>query len=205
MEKDSAFLRKLSDLFLVNGAKSVTMDDVAREFSISKKTLYQKYKNKDALLEAVLEYKLEEIIARVKYLDEKIENAVARIICRDEKLDSVSDANNTLLMRQLIRYYPAIFNKHMLNFSERFSEILIHNIDKGREQGLYRQDFDPEMYAKSFFQLLMSYDNSPYFDSAKLGRTHYHREIMLMYLHAITTEKGKLTIKKLTENNEETH
>ena len=46
MEKDTAFIEKVQNLFLENGAKTLTMDDIARELGISKKTLYQKYRNK---------------------------------------------------------------------------------------------------------------------------------------------------------------
>ena len=53
------------------------MDDVAREFGISKKTLYQKYKNKEALLEEVLDFKLSHIIQKMQKLDVEVENAVS--------------------------------------------------------------------------------------------------------------------------------
>ena len=46
MDEKTFFLSKASELFIENGAKTLTMDDVAKEFGISKKTLYQKYKNK---------------------------------------------------------------------------------------------------------------------------------------------------------------
>ena len=151
MEENIEFLCKAADLFIENGAKTLTMDDIAKEFGISKKTLYQKYKNKEELIEEVLYYKLVELIERLQFLDENIENAVERMICRDEQIEKLSHSNDNILIRQLLRYYPGIFHKHMLNFSEKFSEVLVHNIEKGRKQGLYRGDFDAEIYAKYSF------------------------------------------------------
>ena len=200
MEEKTIFLSKATQLFIENGAKSVTMDEIAKEFGISKKTLYQKYKNKEELLEEVLKYKLQEVIERLKYLDENIDNAVARMFCRDEEIDKVSHSNNNILIRQLLKYYPAIFHKHMLNFSAKFSEVLVHNIEKGRKQGLYREDFDPELYAKLFFQLVMSYDSSPYFDVELIERENFMQETMFFYLNAITNEKGKEVLKNLKQN-----
>lgn len=199
MEEKTNFLSKATQLFIENGAKSVTMDEIAKEFGISKKTLYQKYKNKEELLEEVLKYKLQEVIERIKYLDENIDNAVARMYCRDEEIDKVSHSNNNILIRQLLKYYPAIFHKHMLNFSTKFSEVLVHNIEKGRKQGLYREDFDPELYAKLFFQLVMSYDSSPYFDVELIERENFMQETMFFYLNAITNEKGKEVLKNLKQ------
>ena len=199
MEEKTIFLSKATQLFIENGAKSVTMDEIAKEFGISKKTLYQKYKNKEELLEEVLKYKLQEVIERLKYLDENIDNAVARMYCRDEEIDKVSHSNNNILIRQLLKYYPAIFHKHMLNFSTKFSEFLVHNIEKGRKQGLYREDFDPELYAKLFFQLVMSYESSPYFDVELIERENFMQETMFFYLNAITNEKGKEVLKNLKQ------
>jgi len=197
MEDKQNFLLKAANLFIENGAKTLTMDDIAREFGISKKTLYQKYRNKEELLEEVLQFKLGEVIQRMKYLDENIENAVERMGCRDVEIDKVSHSNNTILIRQLIKYYPAIFNKHMLNFSEQFSEVLVHNIEKGRKQGYYRKDFDAQIYTKIFFQIVMSYDGSPHLNTTIIDREDYNNEAMMMYMNAITTEKGKEVLKKI--------
>lgn len=199
MDEKTIFLSKAADLFIDNGAKTVKMDDIAKAFGISKKTLYQKYKNKEELLEEVLQYKLEEVIDRLQYLDDNVENAIERMICRDEEIDKVSHSNNNILIRQLLKYYPGIFQKHMLNFSEKFAEVFIQNIQKGRKQGLYREDFNAEIYAKLFFQLVMSYDSAPFFDTGVIDREYFRQESLMLYLHAITNEKGKEVLKRLQE------
>lgn len=198
MEKDIELLEKVSELFIQNGAKTVTMDDIAQELKISKKTLYQKYQNKEALLEEVLEYKLEKVIAKMRNLDETIENAVERMYSRDQDIERASRTNDSIMLRQLIKYYPQIFNKHMLFFSERLSEILVHNIERGRKQGLYREDFDAYFYSKLFFQLTMTYDNSPFLDTTNISREQYQQETLNFYMNAITTQKGKEAMKEFT-------
>lgn len=197
MDKKTIFLSKASELFIENGAKTVTMDEIAKEFGISKKTLYQQYKNKEELLEEVLEHKLEDVINRLQYLDDNVENAIERMFCRDEEIDKVSHSNNNILIRQLLKYYPTIFHKHMLSFSTKFAEVLVHNIEKGRQQGLYREDFNPEIYAKIFFQLVMSYDSSPFFDTEVIEREYFVHEALMLYMNAITNEKGKEVLQTL--------
>ncbi|MFD2544595.1 TetR/AcrR family transcriptional regulator [Kaistella montana] len=188
---DKKFLEKVADLFIENGAKTLTMDDIAKEFGMSKKTLYQKYTNKDALLSDVLQFKLDGVIEKLNQLDIEVENAIERMFCRDEEIEKAVETNKSLLIRQLIKYYPAIFNQHMMHFSERFSEVIIHNILRGREQGYYRHDFDEKLYGKMFFQLIMSYDSSPFFNTEKIERTYFNNEAMKFFMYAITTEKGK--------------
>lgn len=195
MEKNE-FLAKACDLFLEHGAKTLTMDDVSKAFGISKKTLYTKYRNKEELIEAVLHYKLDEVIAKLQLQNQQIDCAVERMFCRDEDIDELANSNNSLLIKQLIRYYPAIFSQHMIEFSHKFAEVLIHNIEKGRQQGVYREDFDAEVYAKLFFQLVMSLESSPFMDSAEIDLVHYKKETMHFYMNAITTEEGKKLLKK---------
>lgn len=199
MDPNEEFLETASKLFMENGAKTLTMDEVAREFSISKKTLYQLYKNKEALLEDVLNYQLRKVIEKMELLDSKVENAVARMFCRDEEIDQAVRTNNSMLIRQLIRYYPNIFYSHMKHFGNRFTTVLVRNIHKGREQGLYRTDFDEKTYAKLFLQLVMSYDASPFFDEEEKERTDFMEEVILMYMHSITTEEGKKELEKVNK------
>lgn len=199
MEKDTAFIEKVRDLFLENGAKTLTMDDIARELGISKKTLYQMYKNKEALLEEVLSHGMAEILERLTDLEETIGNAIDRMFSRDELIEKTSTTNDSILLKQLIRYYPHIFNSHMLDFSEKFTEVLVHNIERGRLQGYYRKDFDASTYAKLYFQTVMSYDNSPFLDVKKVNRHEYQREALRFYMNAITTEKGREYMRSIGE------
>lgn len=197
MDTNEKFLEKATELFLEHGSKTLTMDDIAKEFGMSKKTLYQKYKNKEALLEEVLDFKLTEIIDKMERLDIEIENVVERMFCRDEQIEKAINSNKSMLIKQLVKYYPTIFNKHILKFSEKFSQVLVRNILKGRELGYYRSDFNEEIYAKLFFQLVMSYESSPYINIEGIEGDAFHQEAMMMYMNAITTEKGKKILKEI--------
>ena len=197
MEKDEEFLNKVLQLFIINGAKTLTMDDIAKELKISKKTLYKHYQNKENLLEEILTYNIQKVLNRMKGLDETIENAVERMLARDEEIENASKTNDSIMLRQLVKYYPQIFNKHMLYFSEKLSEILVHNVERGRKQGLYREDFDAHFYSKLYFQMTMSYDNSPFLDTKEISRSRYQQESLIYYMNAITTDKGKKVMREL--------
>lgn len=198
------FIRKVADLFLENGAKTLTMDDIAKKFGISKKTLYQKYTNKEALLEDVVHFKLGEISEKIESLTSTVDNAIDSLLCRDDEMERAVQANNSLFIRQLVKYYPAIFHEHMMSFSERFSEMMLANIKKGRSQGLYREDFDAEIYTRLFFLMMMSYDGSPFLESTSISREKYKISAMQMFLNAICSEEGKEYLKKYNNKYEQT-
>ncbi|NJY61415.1 TetR/AcrR family transcriptional regulator [Salinimicrobium sp. CDJ15-81-2] len=176
------------------------MDDIANELKVSKKTLYKEHESKETLLEEILEFNIEKVLFKMRHLDENIDNAIERMFERDEDIEKASRTNDSIMLRQLVKYYPQIFKKHMLYFSEKLSELLIHNIERGRTQGLYRKDFDAQQYSKLFFQMTMSYDNSPFLDTSQLCRSEYQHELLLFYMNAITTEEGKRYMKKLLKN-----
>ncbi len=199
MTEDKFFIAKVADLFIENGAKTLTMDDIAKEFGMSKKTLYKDYKNKEVLLEEALSYTLQDVLERIRNLDNTIENAIERMLSRDEEIEKASSSNNSILLRQLIKYYPKIFNRHMKDFSEKFSAIMVSNIERGRKQGYYREDFDALFYAQLFFHLVMSY-NSTFFDISNLSRSEYHYESLKFYMNAITNDTGKDYMKAFEES-----
>ncbi|WP_052911327.1 TetR/AcrR family transcriptional regulator [Riemerella anatipestifer] len=203
MEDKNIFLKKVSDLFLQNGAKSLTMDEIARAFSMSKKTLYQNYKNKEILLEEVLNFLLKQLLEQLKAEEEKNLNPIEKMLLREPKIEQISKNNKTFFVRQLIKYYPEIYNMHIVNVYKGIYEILKHNVIKGREQGLYENDFDIETYAKYFLELMFAFDSSPLFEEEqKVGRSNYCQGVVRFYLNAIVTPKGKEFLNQLTYNNE---
>ena len=198
MSDNKDFLKKVSELFLDNGAKTLTMDDIAKEFSISKKTLYQQYKNKEELLEAVLEFKLNTIIENIHLIDNSTDNAIEKMILPEKDFENFSRTNKSLFIRQLLKYYPAIFNQHIIiNMNQKISKLLILNVENGREQGLYRNDFDEKLYIKFFLQIMLSYESSPLFEDEEIDRECFCFEAVMFYLHSIATDKGKLFLKKI--------
>ncbi|MDY3317848.1 TetR/AcrR family transcriptional regulator [Riemerella anatipestifer] len=196
-------MKKVSDLFLQNGAKSLTMDEIARAFSMSKKTLYQNYKNKEILLEEVLNFLLKQLLEQLKAEEEKNLNPIEKMLLREPKIEQISKNNKTFFVRQLIKYYPEIYNMHIVDVYKGVYEILKHNVSKGREQGLYEKNFDIETYTKYFLELMFAFDSSPLFEEEqKGGRSNHCQGVVRFYLNAIVTPKGKEILNQLEYNNE---
>ena len=72
---ENRILLKARDLMTRNGVKHITMDDIASQLGISKKTIYQFYKDKEALVMAVVNLELEEQSLKCKKTQEEAENA----------------------------------------------------------------------------------------------------------------------------------
>lgn len=202
MNDNTTFLEKVSELFWENGAKTLTMDEVAKAFSISKKTLYQHYKNKEALLVEVLMFRLKKLVVMLKAEEQKHLNPIQRMFLRKSEMETISKNNKTLFIRQLIKYYPNIYNHHLAEVNRAVSEILLSNIEKGRAEGLYRPDFEARIYIKYLLELMFAYDRSALFeDEQDIGREAYCQGVVDFYLNAIVTPAGKAIINELKLKN----
>lgn len=192
MEDKIIFLSKVSELFYLHGAKSLTMDEIAREFSMSKKTLYQHYKNKEELIGEVLDFILNEIVEKLS-LEQIVDvNPISNMFCRQKDMEEFSNSNRSLFIRQLQKYYPTVFENHLVEMDKKLSVIIINNIEKGRELGLYRKDFDAIFYSKLLLHLFISVESSVLFDfeNTEDHRLNDKNEIMKFFLYSIASEKG---------------
>lgn len=192
MEEKSIFLNKVSQLFYLHGAKSLTMDEIAREFSMSKKTLYQQYKNKEELIEEVLEFILNVMVEKLQIEQTEDINPIENMFCQEQNMEEFSRSNKTLFIRQLTKFYPSLFENHLIAMDEKISAIVINNIKKGRDLGIYRKDFDASFYSKLLLHLFISVESSVLFDNENAEEVQdcKNNEIMKFFLHSISTEKG---------------
>lgn len=195
------FLEKVTGLFFQHGAKSLTMDDIAKAFSISKKTLYTQYKNKEELLNEVLDFFLDSVVEKMKINDQKIANPIETMLVREKCFEEISKSNQNFFVRQLIKYYPALFDAYLIDIHQKVSKVMINNITKGREMGLYKKDFDAELYVKYMLHLHISTESSPLFleETSSENIDGFSRETMIFFLRAIVTQEGAEILNKLKD------
>lgn len=201
MNEKNIFLEKTARLFLENGAKTLTMDDIAKAFSISKKTLYQHYSNKEILLDEVLKYLLDDLLIKLKEGEKKYPDPIDSMLIGNSEMEKICESSKSIFIKQLIKYYPDTYNQHILDIYNTISEVLISNIEKGRNLGLYKSDFDEKLYSKYFLELMFAFDHSPLFDSEdNLSRSEFCQRIIIFYLNAIVTPKGLEKLNQTKKN-----
>jgi len=143
-------IEKAAELFMRIGIRSVSMDDIARELGVSKKTLYQTVTNKETLIQLVLEDDTCKDIALLKdsrhasadAIDEHLRNS--RYFIREMRKISPT------AMHDLRKYYPEIFHNQVKTHREAFHRNVAENLERGMEEGLYRDDLDAEVIANLY-------------------------------------------------------
>jgi AcrR family transcriptional regulator len=192
-------ITKASDLFMKLGFKSVTMDDIAGEMCISKKTIYKFFCNKEILIEestATFHSEIHEIISNIvaKQFNAIEENFEIRKMFRE--MFKSADASPVY---QLKKHYPEIYEKVMAREINECNTVFKQNIEKGIAQGLYRKEIAIETYVRFYYNLVFTIKEQT--SSEKEGQ-QLELEILEYHTRAIATPAGIAELEKQLINIE---
>jgi AcrR family transcriptional regulator len=194
-------LNKATEMFLTLGFKSVTMDDIATEMGISKKTIYQHFSNKDSLVKTVttslfetISYGIDEIILADK-------NPIEELFSIKEFVMQNLKDENTSPIYQLQKYYPKIHKSLMIKQFDKMGSCVIENLEKGIQLGLFRNDIHKELIARFYFAGMTSIKDVEIFNpkdfSSKIVQSNY----LEYHLRAICTPSGIKQLEKIIQTN----
>lgn len=190
-------IKKATDMFLKLGFKSVTMDDIACEMCISKKTIYKYFSNKEKLIEEGTEVVHQKIHALMDEVVAKNYNAIEENFEMRKMFKEMFKSFDHSPAYQLKKHYPEIYEKMMANEIEDCHQMFSQNIIKGIEQGLYRPETDIESSTKFYYTLIFSIN-----ENTQLEKEAYELEGKALEYHtrAIATAKGIAELEKQLAN-----
>ncbi|GAA4241772.1 TetR/AcrR family transcriptional regulator [Winogradskyella psychrotolerans] len=191
---------KSTDLFLNLGFKSVTMDDIANEMGISKKTIYQHFQNKTKLVEATAMYVFENISHGIDCICELNKNPIEEIyeIKRFVMLHLKDEKSSP--QYQLQKYYPKIYNSLKKKQFEKMLGCVTRNLERGVTQHLYRDSIDIDFIARLYFNGMISLKDQDLFPHENFSMPMLMNNYIEYHLRGICSEKGLETLTKLNTN-----
>ncbi len=189
-EKKIHIIKNVGKLYLKFGIKSVTMDDVAHEFGISKKTLYQYFTDKADLVGQVVDFYLKNLMFDIN--ESKNENAIDFYFALRSHINKILKYFNNNIEYDLKKQYPNLFQKvHKIKREKIFSNT-VDNINKGMETGFYRTGLDVELIAKLQVGRML-YTLNPeneIFNEREVATIELFDKVIEYHMHAICTQKG---------------
>ncbi len=127
-------------LFNKYGIRSVTMDDVARELGISKKTIYKYFENKADLVHKSVRTIYDSLQKHLLEINKTTKNAIDELMMIDQVVGEVLENHNPSLRFQLQKYYPHTYNSLYEGRHNLIEEVISSNVEKGKKAGLYRNE-----------------------------------------------------------------
>lgn len=194
--QDKAWIEQVENLFFRYGVKSVSMDDVAAELGISKKTLYQMVESKDALVLKVLSHHVMGRKDQCLSNSSNASNAIEEIfIVLDTNSQELSQMKANII-NDLQKYHREAWLMIQRFHHEFVLKIIRENMTRGRQEGLYREDFDIDIIAKLHLGSAFLLFDEQLFPVGSTQRVVLFKEYMMHFLHGIVSAKGLTYLKK---------
>lgn len=184
---------KATEMFLKFGFKSVTMDDIANDMGISKKTIYKYYINKEVLVIESTSTVHQHVIDTIASIVEKNYNPVEENFEIRKIFEGIFQSADASPLYQLKKHYPDIYKLVMEKEEHECFQYMRHNIQRGIEQGYYRENLDIENSMRFYWTLIMHIN-----ETTMLEKDAKKLELAALCYHtrAIGTEKGIQELEK---------
>jgi AcrR family transcriptional regulator len=189
-------IKVADEMFTNYGLKSVTMDDIAKKMGISKKTIYQFYKDKDELVELIVRQKLDEQWCEMEEIGKQYPNPIEEVLRMSEYIRKQMTTIHPSVIYDMQKYFPrcyAMYNEHIERcFKDSFSK----NIENGINLGVYRSNINPEILSILRIKQIEMAFNPEYFPPQKHKLQDIQYEFIIHFLYGICTIKGHEQIDK---------
>lgn len=191
MDQKQQIIAKAKDLFMRYGIKSVSMDDLARELGVSKKTLYQYVENKADLIERIFEQHLAHEKLLLDYYKKDSTNAIDEMLKIARHMIKELRAYSVTVMYDLQKYYRSTWRLLQNVHEQYFINIIKDNLERGIAEGVYRQDLSPEVIAKLYISKSLSVADQECFPLKDYPVKELFIEHMNYHLNGIISQEGR--------------
>ncbi len=189
-EEFESIISRVTELYYQYGIKSVTMDDVARELGMSKKTLYKYVSNKDELVEYCVNNLVEKRDCAFKEIEKEAMNAIEELFLVNEHVVNMLKNYNPSTEYDLKKYYPHLYGKLRKFRRENMYEAVKNNIVKGKQENLYRENLDEDIISRVHVSRIENSFANEMFGIEELTSWKFIREMFIYHVHGIANGKG---------------
>lgn len=206
----SRVLEYAKEAFNVYGIKDVTMDSIASGLSVSKRTLYELFGDKEGLLLEVVKIHYDESRQFINQVLSKSDNVLDVIFTIYERnVQEIRKANKVFF--EEIHKYPSVIH-YLQTARKEMASITMFYFNKGVSQNLFRDDVNYEIIRTAIVEEMGILLRSEL--SEKYSLVEIYEQLVLLHMRGVATEKGlkkvddffasmktKKTMKKITITN----
>jgi TetR/AcrR family transcriptional regulator, cholesterol catabolism regulator len=191
-------INRISEMYMRYGIKSITMDDLSTELGISKKTLYQHFKDKREVVEKVVHHLIETQKCGITgMLNTPGTNAIDKLHLMTEFFAQHLKNTNPSLAYDLQKFYGDVWMEVVDFKREEIHRHIMDNIQAGIREGLYRDDLKYEIIARIYLSRLEMYQTDLWQPLEKYNLNEVFLTLFMYHIRGIANEKG---LRYLDEN-----
>ena len=183
-------LAETERLFWRYGVRSVTMEDIAKQLGISKKTIYQHFTDKEQILYQVLQDKMVKNQSEMDCMAIGTDNPVEEILHVLTIMQKHMDRVSPNLLIDIKRHYPQAYALFRQYKERHIMQSILDNVQKGIQQGLYRPDINPTIMARLRVEQIELAFNNDIFPTDEFSMMEIQHELIHHFVRGMLTEKG---------------
>jgi len=191
MNYKEEILKKTFDLVMKYGIKSVSMDDISKSIGISKKTIYQYFENKRALISEMIDDHIQEDERDITEIIAKSQNAIFEIIDIAKHILTFLKGMSPSMIYDTQKYYPKQWEKVERQHFSFFHDIIKANIERGQKEGLYNKDLNPEIISRLYIKQNLAIADEFTFPSNEYNRGELYKTLVTYHIRGLMTDKGR--------------
>lgn len=188
------YVVQVYQLFRQKGLR-LTMDDIANELNLTKKTLYNNFNSKEDLMRTTMKYVLEDIEFKINIALNQGKNAIEALYLTSSMMNKSLEEIGPLLLNDSSIYLPDLKLLDHTNRMSFYSRIIFENLERGLSESLYREDINKELttlFFTSAMAKIYSWNGSYIFLKDPYI---FHSELVKYHLEAIVNDEGRAILR----------
>ncbi|RAI85835.1 TetR/AcrR family transcriptional regulator [Algoriphagus yeomjeoni] len=173
------------------GVRAITMEDIARLAGISKKTIYQEFKDKKQLVKESFSLVLKEDQDTLNKVMEGDDGVIEHLVYTSKMVRDRLSGLNPLALLEIQKYFPEVWEM----FNEFKENVIVTDIvnviEKGKTLGYFRPEINAKILANMRVDQISAAMNPLNYNRNDYSLLSLHMEMLDHFLHGIFTEKGR--------------
>jgi AcrR family transcriptional regulator len=191
------------ELFMRYGVRSISMDDIARHLSVSKKTLYQHFADKEDIVTVTCQGHLQRNAEEFQSIRKTARNAIEELFQLSVCLKrNMQDMNRSLLF-DLQKYHPKAWSVWLDHKNKFIRESVVRNLKQGIKEGYFRPEMDPEVIAAVRMEMVQVAFNEELFPRERFRLPEVQAQIFDHFVFGLLAEKGRRLYLKYKQENKQ--
>jgi AcrR family transcriptional regulator len=195
MEEQNKIIEQTEEKFFRDGFYKTTMDEIASELRISKKTIYKFFPSKDDLVKAIAKYFMNRLKSSILPALNSEKNAIEKLGDLINILAKVSEKISAARMEELKRHYPSLWNEIDSFRTEMMFGNITKVIEQGKKEGLF-VDYPTNIIMNVLVASVRTIVNPDFILNNNFSIIEAARFAFRIVIGGILTDKGKKEFNK---------
>ncbi len=203
MDLQKKILKRSQELFFQYGIRSITMDDIAKDLGMSKKTIYQFFKDKDEIVHTLIREKCGSDLKYFEDLHKTAENVIDEMFAIMKHLGKIISEINPGLFYDLQKYHPHTWRLFQEFREQHIVKMVEETMTRGIRQGYIRSDINSKILARMRMAQVEIGFNPTIFPPDKFKIVEVQLAMLEHFFYGICTLKGHALVNKYKQISEE--